>query len=359
MKTKSSLRLRDRDAVISKEGIIFRVYGYFHPPDGYVCDVEYAPSEIYTSSNPRAQRKKGSKTFYKFYSDEGLRFVLQHHPEYTVFCEPLQRKLVGIPHHLIADIRKPELRLRELVREDSSDELVASLQSLIGILTDRSGLSRRDFGVFGSLLHGFHHPRLSDIDLIVYGRSQVLRLRGILAQMYADIDSPLSNEFESEKSLEGKRWGFLNYSAKEFLRHQRRKMIYAVFDAPTRRIKVEFEPVKAWSEISNEYDPKTRIVSEGWIKARARITDDVDAPFMPSVYQAETLEIIHGSKIEDITRVVSYVDEFRIQAFRDETIYVEGNLERVDTPRESYHQITLSYGPRYYEQVLKSLSIEE
>jgi hypothetical protein len=31
---------------------------------------------------------------------------------------------------------------------------------------------------------------------------------------------------------------------------------------------------------------------------------------------------------------------------------VEGNLEKVVTRNKSFHQITLTYGPRYYEQTL-------
>jgi len=42
-----------------------------------------------------------------------------------------------------------------------------------------------------------------------------------------------------------------------------------------------------------------------------------------------------------------------MQARRDETVYVEGHLEKVEAPKENYYQVTLSYGPRYYEQTLK------
>jgi len=49
----ASLRLRDRDAITTKEGLIFRVYGYTHPLDGFVCDLEYAPAEF---SNLKIQK---------------------------------------------------------------------------------------------------------------------------------------------------------------------------------------------------------------------------------------------------------------------------------------------------------------
>jgi hypothetical protein len=50
------------------------------------------------------------------------------------------------------------------------------------------------------------------------------------------------------------------------------------------------------------------------------------------------------------------MEEFRMQARRDETVYVEGNLEEVITPEERLTQISLTYCPRYYEQVLKVIS---
>jgi predicted nucleotidyltransferase len=137
--------------------------------------------------------------------------------------------------------------------------------------------------------------------------------------------------------------------------HQKRKLIYGIFNdkASRRAIKVEFEPVKEWSEIQNEYGETKKITWEGWIKAFLRVKDDLDCFFMPSVYQVELLEIVVGPKFGDVRRVVSYLDEFRMQAWKDEIVYVEGNLEKVETRHGSFHQITLTYGPRYYEQVLK------
>jgi len=135
-------------------------------------------------------------------------------------------------------------------------------------------------------------------------------------------------------------------------------MIYGLFtDQRTgRTIKTEFEPVKDWSEIKNEYDSKTRIIQEGWVKLTANVSDDKDAPFIPSVYAIEPLHVLSGAHSEiEAVRIVSYMEEFRLQAITDEKVYVEGNLEEVVTPEKSFHQITLTYCPRYYEQVLKTV----
>jgi predicted nucleotidyltransferase len=352
----ASLTLRDRDGIVTKEGLIFRVFGYSHPADAYICDAEYASAKVFTSADPRAPRTGGEGTFYKFYDDEGWRFVSSKYPRYNVLHEMLGQRVVGVHQADVALARKPEVILRALAGSPPKDELVDAMQRVLRTVRDRSGLAMSDFGVFGSMLHGFHHPKFSDIDLVVYGMDANSRVRTALETLYADKTSGFSNEFDSLEAMEGKRWRFKNFNVREFVWHQRRKQIYGLFnDAMSRRvIKAEFEPVKAWSEINNEYALRTRIVRKGWVKIRARVTEDAEAPFIPSVYGIEPLEALTESKAGlEAVRVVSYMEEFRVQAWRDETIIVEGNLEEVFSPKGSFNQVALTYCPRYYEQTLK------
>lgn len=350
-------KLRDRDAIITNEDIILRVYGYTHPPKAYVCDVEYAPLSIYKTTTQRAFRKSPNKeqTYYKFYFDQGLRFVQKNYPKYTIAYLPLQARLVGVEREHIKEARIPQQKFQQLITNQPKDTLIESLQNLFTILRTRATLSAGDFGVFGSLLQSFYHPQYSDLDLIVYGRKKLQPLQQLLQQLYTEKNTPLKNEFKNEGALRGKHWRFKNYSPKEYVWHQRRKLIYALFrnKSGKRIIKAEFEPVRSWKEMSNEYDPKQRIMRQGWIEAQARITEDKDAPFMPSIYQIEPLKTTSQTRPDSIKRILSYVEEFRMQAKQDETVTVEGNLEEVTTAKDSFHQITLTRTPRYYEQVLK------
>lgn len=349
------LTLRDRDALVTRDGLILRVLGYTHPPGGYICDPEYAPAGLFTSGDPRAYRTDGRRVYYKFYSDEGWRFIQGRLPRYMILHEPLRRRVIGVRNPDIAEVKRPGEALRSLLEGESGDELLEALRGVLEIVIESSSSSIGDFGVFGSLLHGFYHPKLSDLDLIVYGGEILKRIRELLQELYMDGESKLSNEFEDIKPVEGKRWLFKNISPEEFVWHQRRKMIYGIFHDQKikRKIKVEFEPVKRYDEIKNEYSELKRIKREGWVKALLMVEGDSEAPYMPSVYYVETLEVMEGPKVDDITRLVSYIEEFRMQAWRGEVIYAEGNLERVETSRGSYRQITLTYGPRYYEQVIK------
>ena len=352
----ASLALRDRDGVVTKEGLIFRVFGYSHPAGAYVCDAEYASEKIFMSNDPRAPRTGGEGIFYKFYDDEGLKFVYSKYPQYTIQHEMLLQKVVGIKEKDIAEVRKPEQRLQTVTNGPPRDELMDATQRVLKKILKSTCLAKTDFGVFGSMLHGFHHAELSDIDLVVYGISENKRVRETLETLYASSNSGFRNEFEIEKAMEGKRWRFKNFTVKDFIWHQRRKQIYGLFDDPKsgRTIKAEFEPVKAWSEIESEYDPKALIQRKDWVRIKARITKDEEAPFIPSVYGIKPLEILTGQReaLEAI-RVVSYMEEFRLQAQNDETVLIEGSLEEVVTPDGQWYQIALTYCPRYYEQTFK------
>jgi len=171
-----------------------------------------------------------------------------------------------------------------------------------------------------------------------------------------DWHSLLKNEFESDDSFKGKNWRFQNYSPKEFVWHQQRKMVYALFNdlESGRIIKTEFEPVRDWREIGEQHFSGTKIVQKGWVRMFACITEDQDAAFIPSIYGIVPLKVLDGAiGADEAKRVVSYLEEFRMQVKKDEKVYVEGNLEQVTTLRGCFHQITLTYCPKYYKQVLK------
>jgi predicted nucleotidyltransferase len=351
----ANLNLRDRDSILTKEGLLFRVFGYSHPPSKYICDAEYASADVFTSKDPRAPRTGYCQNFYKFYNAEGMKLVLKNYPQYTFFHEMLRQTVVGVNPDS-AEVRKPKKRLSELMATAPKDTLVEATQRVLNTMLQLSNLSIEDFGVFGSMLHSFHNPAFSDIDLVVYGIKENAKMGQVLGELYMDGASGFKNEFSNPDVMQGKQWRYQNLTVKEFLWHQRRKQIYGLFnDVKSGRVtKAEFEPVKAWSEIISEYDPNVRIVQKGWVKLRARIVNDVDALFIPSIYTIKPIEVLSGPhEGVEAVRIFSYMEEFRLQAKNDEVVYVEGNLEEVASPNSGFHQITLTYCPRYYEQVLK------
>jgi predicted nucleotidyltransferase len=359
----ATLKLRDRDGIVTKEGLVFRVFGYSHPKNAYICDAEYASAEIFQSKDPRALRNGGTsgRVFYKFYDDEGWKFIFKNYPQYTILHKMLGVKVVGVKKTDIVEARQPQRRLEMLASEEPADKLVEATLRVLEISLEHSGLEAENFGVFGSMLHGFHHPDYSDIDLLVYGGKEIAKMREVLGELYSDGLSSFRNEFATSTAMDGKKWRFKNFSVKEFVWHQKRKLIYGLYDdrESGRTIKAEFEPVKDWCEIFSEYNSETKIVRKEWVRVKARVVADTDAPFIPSVYGIEPLEVLTGSKAAlEAVRVVSYMEEFRLQAHKDEIVIVEGSLEEVQSQKGSFYQITLTYCPRYYEQMLKAADLK-
>jgi predicted nucleotidyltransferase len=349
------MRLRDRDYIVGLNGLIFRVLGYSHPSDGYVCDLEYVPSSLYRSNNARAPRGYGTISHYKLYGDEPFKLINGCFPEYRVYYRPLNAYLPGVPANLIGEVKLPRDGLTRLI-SSLRDGLSIALENLISMVLGSSKLSLGDFGVFGSLLLNFYHPDFSDFDLTVYGSENLRELRDCLSALYDG--RFLRNEFEFPSEDSHLKWKFKNYPYRLFTLHQKRKLIYAIYKpSGFRPVKVEFEPVKGYGEIVDEYESIKSIVRLGWFKAFATILDDSEAAFMPSTYKVEVENVVEGFKVDDVKRVVSYVEEYRLQAFKDERVYVEGWLEKVETSTGAFHQIALTYGPRYYEQTLYSLDL--
>lgn len=356
---------KDRDSLITKEGLIFRVYGYTHPRRSAVCDLEYAPESIYQTPDPRAirflyrgpDRNRAGSRFYKFYFDGGLKFVQERFPEYQIDFQPLRRKLVGLKENHIKEMRTPQQKLEALLVQKEKDPLVTTAKFVIDLVTDHSRLTSKDFGCFGSLLHDFYHINYSDIDLTCHGKKELDELRRTLFDLYKRDDFPLRNEFDfwTTEISESKHWRFKNYSIKEYPHYELRKAIYAVVETPhlDRKVKIEFEPIKKDAEIHDEYDDLQGIENLGWIEATAEILDDTEGFYLQSIYPIRILNIEQGPKVE-IDRICNFLEEFRGIVQVGEEVLVKGYLEKVTTKSNTFYQITLSYGnPRYHEQVLK------
>jgi predicted nucleotidyltransferase len=347
------MKFRDRDSPVAHNGLIFRTYGYDHPRDSCFCDLEYAPETLYTTRDPRALRDGLPTKHYKFYFDSGLKFALNQDPPFKLHHEALSRGMVGIREKEISRVLRPDERLMELMKGDG-DPLQRTCVEIIDLITESSSLKASDFGVFGSLAHGFHNPLYSDVDLVIYGKEELRDLRTTLTELYKG--ASLRNEFDDWTPLDPPaHWNFKHLSKEEYGRHQRRKMIYSVHDAELlgREVKIEFEPVRRWDEITNEYDETLSIQELGRVEVVGEVISGDEGGFMPSIYPIRLEEIDGNIDPGEISRVVSYVEEFRLQVETGERIIIRGNLEEVETRNGGFHQITLSYGRDYFDQVLK------
>jgi len=331
-----------------------RVLGYDHPRGAWFCEPLYAPCSIFRSADKRAPRNAlDGGLYFKFYGDEGWRFVLENFPAYGLLHEPLGIRLVGVREEQVVATRKTDEGLRGFLRSGFEDDLARALRELLDELLEHANIRLGDLGLFGSMLHGFYHPGLSDIDLVIYGRGALDEAREALRSLYSS--GRFRNEFGPGWAPRGD-WPWRNISPREFRWHQERKLIYGFFlsSEAGRWVKFELEPVRSWVEIRNRYDPGERIRKLGWAVLRAVISDASGSPFMPAEYALEDVEFLEAPRgAQEPELALCYVDEFRLQAFEGEEGLIAGWLEEVEGPRGTRYQIVLTYGPRYHEQVLK------
>lgn len=83
-----------------------------------------------------------------------------------------------IPYVSVDEIYRhllPEKRLYEIYTMPR-DELEYIVAELIDVLRDEIGISLQEIGVSGSILGGFHNPVYSDIDLVVYGCENTIKI---------------------------------------------------------------------------------------------------------------------------------------------------------------------------------------
>ncbi len=354
-----AITLRDRDLILTEPGIFFRVYGYWHPPEGYVCDPEYVPMSIFKSDTllDRRIRKKG---YCKFYGPEGVEFVNEKYPKFTVQYPPLDTILVGVRHPDISEVLRTDMGLKEMLASPPDDLLAELLVELIDYLVQNTSLRRSDLGIFGSLLAGIYHPQYSDLDITVYGKKTFEELRPLLLEWYSEPDGYLANEFvvEVEQFLE-KPSPFKAITREEIIAHHRRKGIYGILPGVREPfLKVEFEPIRRFDEIDNLAEDATMTPGDR-ITVRARITEHDDGYYMPSEYGIETLEVLDGDPSASPTRVLNYIEQFRMMAFRDEEVLVSGVLEKVERKSTEYEQIAISYVSGWEANVLKTIGAVE
>ena len=179
-------KLRDRDAIQTAEGLIFSGLRLRPSPKRrYVCDAEYASAKISRSPPTHGhQENRQKRIFYKFYNDEGM------NSSKSTPIPLIPRNASGGKNgrrtpNLRCEARQPQCRLQALLRADPFDPFVAAMERVLGIVT-KVGVGNRAFGVFGSMLHGFSHPKYSDIDFTIYGKTENAQMRQTLQTLYSN-----------------------------------------------------------------------------------------------------------------------------------------------------------------------------
>ncbi len=322
---------RDGDIALSKEGFIFYVEGYEHPPDRsfaylkYVpstlrnlFDLEFLPAEYALSGVPLVRPAS-------LYSPQTVAATLsafeKSFPFYLHDCPVNGKRLVALPDDRVERFIKPDEAMARLLRSIGRSRLEAMAIDWVSLVSDDCGVPLDDFGLHGSLSLGLKSPS-PDIDIVVYGAENFRKVKETVRRL--GLEGELQNLVEN-------RWDALRLNKVRFGEE-----------------KVVFNAVKKPEEIYERYGAYRRRALRP-VCLRAHVTSAREAVFKPARYEIDA----SGIDEEHLPgQVVSMTGQFRDVASAGDEVEVCGVLEQeteVVTGAEAYRVVVGSggVGPEY------------
>jgi predicted nucleotidyltransferase len=323
---------KDGEALVTKEGFVFYVFGYEHPKNRVFSFLKYIPSQLKPSFLMRFLRQKwrlGNVELArpeKLYTAQNYQRLLEtfrsRFPKYVYFCPYRGKDVISVPLELVERVYAPRECLQRLFERKRKDGLQKLALELTSLLSAESGVPLEDFGIHGSLALNMHTMK-SDIDLVVYGA----RNFRILEEAVHKLVDEGTLKYIFTKRLDTARKHRGRYKDKRFVYNAVRK---------TEEIKSKYGDYK--------YFPLKPITFS------CEIIDDTETMFRPAIYQIANYQPLDSAsrlgEDEVPKRVVSMIGYYRNVARCGDKVKVSGVLERVENIEtgDTHHQVVIGSG---------------
>ncbi|MEM2849859.1 MAG: nucleotidyltransferase domain-containing protein [Candidatus Bathyarchaeia archaeon] len=170
------MKLREGDFLETLEGFIFDVKGFSHPPDKIIAYLRYVPDEFGSRVRLGAKYRK----VYRLKDRED--FLRKNAPIYIFRSPVFNMEVQGVPLDRIKRIYNPQLKVKQLIELGVKDSIEREALEFVKLLSVKSGAPIESMGLSGSLLVNLHNEN-SDIDLIVYGGENSLKVYRALGEL--------------------------------------------------------------------------------------------------------------------------------------------------------------------------------
>jgi len=325
------MKAREGDLIETREGLIFDVKGLLHPPDRVISYARYFPHSM-------GDRERVGKRYKKVYSlNERQTFLSENYPQYLYYDEIHGKQLEGVPTSVITKHYEPIAGLKTLSERNALQQIEMHALYFSRQLHKASIVPFNKIGVSGSILIGLQKDD-SDVDLIVYGRENGLRVHKTLKGLLEDEGNEISRyDLRGLKQLYRFRVKDTKVPFRDFVKTESRKVYQGrIFD---RDYFIRF--VLDWSDIEEEYGDR-RFKTAGRSTIKAKIDDDSNSIFTPCLYLITECEFLSGRTFNGLKEITSYRGRFCEQAKKDEVIQAEGAVEKVTEKNGSfYHRLIL------------------
>ncbi len=315
---------KDRDFIQTKEGMFFCVTGYLHTPGKYTAYLKYSPAPMGKWKSGEIWYRRELEYYHVGNVADTIAYLERNYPQYVHYCPVRGIKFSIVPWEYVRKYYRPEQRLKEIL-ETPRDALEEEVRAFVSEITAYTGIKGEDLGVTGSILLGIHDSRFSDIDLLVYGVENALKVRMALKEGRSARIRPVA-----EKALE--EWcasvaGHFPLSLKEARYFAGRRWNYGFFEDRYFSI----HPTRKDDEIRENYGDRV-YREKGVARVRTVVSDASESLFTPAVYRVEDVEALEGDEEvrHQLREVVSYEGLYRDVVDDGEEIEARGKLESVN-----------------------------
>jgi uncharacterized protein len=328
---------RDRDYLLTPEGFIFTVIGNLHPADRVIAYLKYVPDEGGRWGRGRSRYRRALEHYNVPSVMESMRFLREKAPQYVFESTVDGISLPSVPKNEIVKHFCPEVRLLELQGAQNRDELESKALRLTELISEKAGVPMGSLGLTGSILAGIHDPAFSDIDLVVYGFDNVLRVRTFLRKLKDSASGEIRKlTGASKEKWIGERLKSTTLTRQDIMTLFARKWNIGSFEGT----EFSVHAVHTEIEVRGHYGDEL-FTPLGIIDATARIAGVKDSMFMPAVFQVEHTDLKGSHAVSTVDQIVSYEGLYADVAVEGETVSCRGKLEMVTSSSGISHRILI------------------
>ncbi len=337
--------------ITTKDGLHCQVYGNEHPVSHILVKPKYIPTDKLCSDALRYRFISGKRMnrLNMWIDKEDLKKYIadfkKEYPQY-VYKSPLhkeERLFFGVPIGSIERVYFPRRGLSELMGmpESSLDDHLKTVYEFVKFLL-KSGLRIKDLGLTYSTLMGHYLSNISDMNIVVYGKSNFWRLMNYLKTA----KHPLLQWKTRNDWLEfyKRRNRFAIFDKEQFLNDMMRKKSEGYFNDTLFVIFGAEKEEEVWFKWGEE-----EYTSLGIVTVEGVVTDNFSSVVRPGCYEIKDSKIIEGPvKDVKVSKVVFYSRDYCMLAYPDEKIMSCGLLEKVEPEnKEPYYRVVAGYFDAY------------
>jgi len=332
--------------ITTKDGLHCQVYGNEHPIKGILVKPKYIPTDRLHSEKLPCRFISGKRmNRLNLWTDKQdlKNYITEFKKKYPnyIFKSPLHdpdRLFFYVPVNMIERIYFPRRGASELMKmpEHSLDPHLKTCYDFINFLL-KSSLTLHDLGITYSTMMGHYFSKISDINIVVYGKENFWKLMKYLKT--AEHDLLRWKTKEEWINFYNKRNRFKIFDQNKFIGHMSKKRSEGFFDDTLFVIFATEKEEETWFKWGEE---KYTQIGEATIQGE--VTDNFSSIVRPGCYDIKDSK---GANVE-VSKVVFYSRDYCMLAYPGEKIEARGILEEVKPKQgEPYYRVVIGYFDAY------------